>query len=126
MKLRTMAFLALATVAFSSFSKPALPTVVSTDQTTSFDYLRVHRQGPDAALSWAAPTAGVDHFLVEKSYDGGEFFEPVTTAPAHAGTNRYRDVTAFGGTIVYRVSAVDASGAVLFSAVADVRIMKRG
>jgi hypothetical protein len=127
MKLRTMALMALAFVAFSSFSKPALPTAVTTtNQTTSFDFFRVHRQGSDAALSWCAATTGVDHFLVEKSYDGGEFFEPITTAPALGGTNRYRDAAAFGGNIIYRVSAIGATGEVLFSAQADVRIVRRG
>lgn len=127
MKLRTMAFMALAIVAFSSFSKPALPTTKNTiHQTTSFDFFRVHRQGKDASLSWSASTNGVDHFLIEKSSDGGEYFETITTMPVNSGTHRYRDGAAFGGTIMYRVSAIDAAGEVLFAALADVRIVRRG
>ncbi len=127
MKIRMFAFLALAFVALSSFSPATKPVPNAvTQQTTSFNFFRTHRQGAGIMLSWSAPTQGVDHFLIEKSYDGGEFFETVTIAAPNPGSNRYRDDAAFGGTIHYRVSAKDAGGNTLFSATDVVRLMRRG
>ena len=127
MKIRFFAMMALALVAFSSFSHAAKPFILAApQQVTSFDFLRTHRQGSGVALSWSAATDGVDHFLIERSYDGGEFFEPVDELPATRGTNRYLDAAPYGGTIHYRVSAVDASGNTLFSATDVVKLRLRG
>ena len=101
---------------------------VSASTTEScFDHVRVHRQGKTAVnISWGVSVGEIDHFIVERSYDG-EFFEQANvigfTGPA---TYKMNDNSVFAGTIHYRVTAVFQDGTMETSEVKSLRIVQRG
>lgn len=103
----------------------ANPVTPVPNNVKDFGFLRAHRQGSAVALSWSSAAQGVDHFRIERSYDG-EFFDFVSNAPALSGTSRFKDVEVFPGTIYYRVIAVDANGSETSSPIVAVRLVRRG
>ena len=92
-----------------------------------FNFLRVHRQGKAGVnISWSVADNQIDHFIVERSYDG-EFFEPVNSCGFNGSSNyKMNDNNIFPGTIYYRVKAVKTDGTTEHSAVKSVRIVQRG
>ncbi len=101
---------------------------VSASATEScFDHLRVHRQGKaGVSISWGVTGAEIDHFIVERSYDG-EFFEQAGVIGfTGATTYKTNDNSVFAGTIHYRVTAVLQDGTMETSEVKSLRIVQRG
>jgi hypothetical protein len=110
----------------STFSASAKgPSTVEPRKVSNFNFLRAHRQGSNISLNWSAAVEGVESFRIERSYDG-EFFEPVATVAAAAGTNRFLDDEVFPGLITYRVVAISAGGSSSYSATVSVRLVRRG
>lgn len=128
--MKTVPFLALfATLILTSsyvstvIASPAETAVTLND---GFNHFRAHRQGNTIALSWASSTPGVTHFIVERSFDDGEFFDPIDQVTCSgAGTHKYNDAFASGGVMTYRVVAVTSDGTRLYSDNATVRIVQR-
>ncbi len=92
-----------------------------------FDHLRVHRQGKaGVSISWGVSGAEIDHFIIERSYDG-EFFEQANIMPFNgSATYKMNDNNVFAGTIHYRVTAVFQDGTMETSEVKSMRIVQRG
>ncbi len=92
-----------------------------------FDHLRVHRQGKaGVSISWGVSRAEIDHFIVERSYDG-EFFEQANVIGFNgSATYKMNDNSVFAGTIHYRVTAVFQDGTMETSEVKSMRIVQRG
>jgi len=119
----TIAFLSFITLTTSAVATQ-LPTSTPTVSVSSFKSFRIHRQGNGVALSWE-PTAHVQHFVIERSYDG-EFFETVNTVGCNGTSiHRYNDENVFPGYIHYRITAVNADGSSEASPVQMIRIVQR-
>ena len=100
---------------------------VSQGYNECFNYMRVHRQGKSGInISWSVSINDIDHFIVERSYDG-EFFEPVNSCGFNGSSNyKMNDNNIFPGIIHYRITAVKTDGTSELSAVKSVRIVQRG
>lgn len=87
---------------------PAAPTTL----TASLQF------GPSVALTWRDNATNESGFVVQRSSDGGATFAQVGVAPARTSTGNvtFVDGTAAGSTTyVYRVAAVNVSGASAWS-----------
>ena len=88
-------------------------------------YFRVHRQGKSAvSVGWGMTSqAGIDKFIVERSYDG-DFFDPVTEiTPTSAMKYSVKDDGIFPGYIHYRIGCLLDNGTMIYSDVEIVRIV---
>jgi hypothetical protein len=94
--------------------------------TSSFNYLRVHRQGKTISLTWSVNDPSILQFVVERSYDA-EYFEEATTQNFNgASSYKFNDAGFFPGTIYYRITAVKSDGTTETSEIQSVRIVQRG
>ena len=120
----TLVFLAFITLTTSAVSTQ-VPVTKSVESVSSFKFFRIHRQGNGVALSWEPTSTQVQHFLVERSYDG-DYFEPVTNMACNgAGTHKFIDEGVYPGYIHYRVVAVNADNSTETSPVQMIRIVQR-
>lgn len=127
--MKTIPFVALFAVLILSSSY--VSTVIAhpvAEQTTSdhFKHFRIHRQGNAVSLSWAVAAPDVTHFIVERSFDEGEFFDPITQVGC-SGTavHKYNDAFMSGGVMTYRVVAFKSDGTQIHSAHETIRIVQR-
>lgn len=122
----TFAFVAFLAVTTSAVATNVHPSYTQSATSSCFSYFRVHRQMNGAGLLWAINQPGVTEFKIERSYDGGEFYEEVTTLPAHSAAQyRFTDGGVFPGYISYRITAFMADGTESISQVETVRIVSR-
>lgn len=128
--MKTIPFLAL--FAILTLTSSYVSTVIATPAESAatvnngFNHFRAHRQGNAIALSWASNAPGISHFIVERSFDGGEFFDAINMMACNgSGTHKYSDPFASGGVMTYRVVAVTSDGQHLYSDNATVRIVQR-
>lgn len=110
----------------SEINEQSVTASISTNN-DCFNYMRVHRMGKAGVqISWSVSTNEIDHFIVERSYDG-EFFESVNMMGFNGSANyKVNDNNVFGGDIHYRITAVKTDGSVVSSTVKSVRIVQRG
>ncbi len=98
-------------------------------QTTEgcFSYFRAHRQGrAGVGMMWGVSSKDIVQFVVERSYDGGEFFDPAGSVNFNgASSYKFIDKEAYPGYILYRITAVKADGSTETSAVEQVLIAQR-
>ena len=92
-----------------------------------FSYLKAHRQGKGGAgLMWAVSSNDIVEFIVERSYDFGEYYEQAGSVRFNgASSYRFADKEAYPGYIWYRVTAVKADGTTECSPVEEIRIVLR-
>ena len=127
--MKTIPFLALFAILILSSSY--VSTVIATPQTeqavnNEFKQFRIHRQGNAVSLSWAVATPDVSHFVIERSFDEGEFFETVTEMGCTGNAvHKYSDAFQSGGVFTYRVVAVKSDGTHVYSANETIRIVQR-
>ena len=113
-------------------STPATKVVAAADPTTSFSFLRTHRQGKGITATWAVNSIdGVVSFSVQKTYedpnDPYSVWEEVEIVPCNLSRSfKFTDTNVFPGTSNYRVVAVFANGNTVSSEIATVRIMSKG
>jgi hypothetical protein len=100
------------------------PSSTGTIAVTSFQSFRIHRQGTSVALSWETTSTQVQHFLVERSYDG-EYFETISTVGANGASYKASDDAPYAGYSYYRITAVNADHSTEASPVQTIRIVKR-
>jgi hypothetical protein len=87
--------------------------------------LRIHRQGKGIALAWGA-SGRASEFMIQRSGDGGEFFDDVAIVPCTGASNyKYIDYEFFPGDIAYRVITILSDGSQEVSAVASIRYVQR-
>lgn len=100
--------------------------------TAGFDFIRAHRQGKGAAVTWGLSSEdGVVGFTVQRTYedptDPYAFWEDVGSAARNASRSyKYSDLSVFPGSIHYRVVAQLADGSTTTSDIASVKIVSRG
>jgi hypothetical protein len=97
------------------------------EQTNScFNFLRIHRQAKNVAMTWSVSSTDVVQFVVQRSYDG-EFFENIGTVNfAGSASYKFTDDSVFPGRIYYRITAVKTDMSTECSSTEDVRIVQRG
>lgn len=91
-----------------------------------FSSFQAHRKKNGVALAWTVNTAGIDEFIIERSYDGSYFETLDHVPPATGARNKYEDHTVLPGYIYYRAKAVLADGTVDYSETVMVRIVRHG
>lgn len=127
--MKTIPFLALFAILILSSSY--VSTVIATPQTeqavsNEFKHFRIHRQGNAVSLSWAVAAHDVSHFAIERSFDGGEFFDTLTEMGCTGGSiHKYNDAFLSGGVFTYRVVAVKSDGTKVYSQNETIRIVQR-
>lgn len=91
-----------------------------------FGSINGHRQQNGVLLSWTIITTDqIDGFVVERSYDGVDFFPIGDLNTVSPGWNRYKDEFVFPGFIHYRVKAIMGDGSIVTSPVEIVRIVSK-
>ncbi len=91
-----------------------------------FGSINGHRQQNGVLLSWTIiTTEQIDGFVVERSYDGVDFFPIGELNTVSLGWNRYKDEFVFPGFIHYRVKAIMGDGSTVTSPVEIVRIVSK-
>ena len=127
--MKTVPFLALfAILILSSSYVSTVITTPTTEQTVDneFKQFRIHRQGNAVSLSWAVAAPDVSHFVIERSFDEGEFFETLTELGCTgSATHKYNDPFQSGGVFTYRVVAVKSDGTQVYSQNQTIRIVQR-
>lgn len=91
----------------------------------SFNYLRVHRQGKNVAMTWAVASPEFVQFVVEKSYDDYNYDPSGCVASNASSTYKYTDTDVFAGIIYYRIRGFRSDGSSECSATETVRIVQK-
>lgn len=118
----TIAFLTFITITTSAVATEPFST--GTVVVSSFQSFRIHRQGASVALNWETNSTQVQHFLVERSYDG-DYFETISTVGANGTSYKVLDDAPYAGYSYYRITAVNADHSTEASPVQMIRIVKR-
>lgn len=91
-----------------------------------FGSINGHRQQNGVLLSWTIITMEqINGFVIERSYDGADFFAIGELSTVSVGWNRYKDEFVFPGYIHYRVKAIMGDGSIVTSPVEIVRIVSK-
>jgi FlaG/FlaF family flagellin (archaellin) len=101
---------------------------VSVKTTDSFSFIRCHRQGKGAAITWGFNSANVVSFAVQRTdqdpTDQYSVWECICNTTANSSRSyKYHDATAFVGINSYRVVALMNDGNTITSAIDQVRIV---
>lgn len=115
-------FLAAVVMAFISMA--------ATPIANGFDFVRSHRQGKGASISWAFSTGGASSFALQRTYedptDPYAVWEPVCTMQSNNSRSyKFNDENVFPGIINYRVVALLSDGTTTTSDITSVRIVSR-
>jgi hypothetical protein len=99
--------------------------------TNGFDFIRAHRQGKGATITWALSSSdGVVGFTVQRTYedptDPYSVWEDVGTVSNNPSRSyKHTDVSVFPGYIAYRVTAQFADGTSTVSEIVSIRIVSK-
>lgn len=134
-------FLLLSTVLITAFTLPfrsaktqaatGAHAVVAAAQSSSFSFLRIHRQGKGVTATWGMTSADeVLDFVVQRTYedpaDAYAYWENIATLPSSSARSfTYTDREVFPGTIHYRIVAILTDGRTVQSETSSVRITRR-
>ena len=100
--------------------------------TAGFDFIRAHRQGKGATITWALSSGdGVVGFTVQRTYedptDPYAFWEDVgAVANNPSRSYKHTDASVFPGSINYRVVAQFADGTSATSEIVSIKIVSKG
>lgn len=122
----TIAFVAFLAITTSAVATNVHPSYTQSTTNSCFSYFRAHRQMNGAGLMWAVNQQGITEFKIERSYDSGTNYEPVSTVAAHGSAQyRYTDREVLPGFVTYRITAVLADGSTSESQLQTIRIVSR-
>ena len=112
---------------FSPLPAKHLPGMQSNHMQEFFSYLRCHRQAKNIVVNWGVSSvAGINHFVVYHSDDGGDFFSPLEEIfPDGSLKYTYKNETVFAGIHYYYIQAVMNAGPHVNSNIDVVRIVGR-
>jgi len=119
--MKTKIFIAAIIMAFISMA--------ATPITNGFDFVRSHRQGKGATITWAYSAGDASCFALQRTYedptDPYAVWEPVCTmACNNSRSYKHTDENVFPGNINYRVIAQMNDGNTTMSDVTTVRIVR--
>lgn len=107
-----------------SSNKPAAVKPVAAQQ--EIGYFRIHRMASDVALNWSVSNpAEVVCFIIERSFDGVNFYQIDEVGCDGSPTQKYRDNTVFPGYLYYRIKVKNTDGTSVTSATEMIRIVSR-
>jgi hypothetical protein len=118
--MKTRIFIAAIVMAFISMA--------ATPITSGFDFVRSHRQGKGATISWAYSSGDVTNFAVQRTYedptDPYAVWEPVCSMACNSSRSyKHTDENVYPGYINYRVVALMNDGTTTMSDITTVRIV---
>ncbi len=87
---------------------------VKTGTTSIFKAFGVAQKGKAVAITWAAASNGLTHFIIERSADG-KTFKPVLSMPYNTSNAFKYMIEDKGQNMQYRIAAVSYGGAVEYS-----------
>ncbi|HEV8286993.1 MAG TPA: hypothetical protein VGQ09_21935 [Chitinophagaceae bacterium] len=121
-----MAFIAIAATPIQS----STPLKSSQKTSDGFSFIRTHRQGKGAAISWAFTSANASSFTVQRTYedptDPYAFWEDVSSTACNSSRSyKCDDANVYPGYISYRVIALLNDGSTIASEVSTIRIVSR-
>ena len=119
--MKTKIFIAAILLAFISIA--ATPIV------NGFDFVRSHRQGRGATITWAYSTPGASNFALQRTYedpsDPYAVWEPVCSMDCNSSRSyKHTDENVYPGYISYRVVALMNDGTTTMSDITTVRIVR--
>ena len=97
----------------------------------SFAFLRGHRKGNGASITWGVDGTGVTKFMVSRTYEFDPYdpyavWEDVSSVTAdNSRSYKLDDNSVFPGTIHYKIVAVMNDGTTVCSDLIEVRINKK-
>ena len=108
----------------------AIISVAASPTTNGFDFVRSHRQGKGATVTWAFSTGGAASFAVQRTYedpaDPYSVWEPVCSMPCNSSRSyKHTDENVFPGIINYRIVALMNDGSTAMSDVTSIRIVSK-
>jgi hypothetical protein len=118
--------------AFVSIASAPSPEKVnhsaSVQTTDSFSFIRAHRQGSGAAITWGFNSSSVTSFAVQRTdqdpTDPYSVWECVCNTTANSSRSyKYHDTNVYPGIMSYRVVALMNDGNTITSAIEQVRIV---
>jgi hypothetical protein len=106
----------------------AFITMAATPITNGFDFVRSHRQGKGATITWAYTTPGASSFVLQRTCedpnDPYAVWEPVTSMQNNSSRSyKHHDAAPGFGYINYRIVAVMNDGSTTTSEVTTLRIV---
>ena len=116
----------LTSEASNGYSANKFVSVKSAPVQQEIGYFRIHRMKDDVSLNWSVTNpAAVSSFIIERSFDGFNFYEIDEFECDGVPTQKYRDNTAFPGYLYYRVTVKNNDGTSVTSATEMIRIVSR-
>ena len=122
--------MAFTMIAATPIIKPSQPQTSLKKTSVGFSFIRTHRQGKGAAISWSFTSGNASGFSVQRTYDDPNdawaFWEPISNTACN-GSRSYKseDNNVYPGYIHYRVIAVLNDGSAIASEVSTLRIVSR-
>lgn len=122
--------LAFFTLAASPVAQKRVPAEKNQKiQTDDFSFVRSHRQGKGAVISWAFVSSNAAGFTIQRTYedpnDPYSVWIDVSSMPCNSSRSyKCSDQNVFPGYINYRVVAVMNDGSTMVSEVTTVRIVR--
>jgi len=107
----------------------AFISLAATPIANGFDFVRSHRQGKGATITWAFSTPGASSFALQRTdqdpTDPYSVWEPVCSMACNSSRSyKHTDENAAPGYMNYRVIALMNDGSTTMSDVTTVRIVK--
>ncbi len=131
--MKTCTTLAIIVMAIFSIAATPVPEKVAPVKNANksvdgFSFVRTHRQGRGAEVSWSFLSSNVSGFTVERTNEDPNDPYSVWVTVSSTGYNSSRsykchDDNPYPGLINYRVNAIMADGSVTTSQISTVRIM---
>ena len=116
----------LTSEASNGYSANKFVSVKSAPVQQEIGYFRIHRMKDDVSLNWSVTNpAAVSSFIIERSFDGFNFYKIDEFECDGIPTQKYRDNTAFPGYLYYRVTVKNNDGTSVNSATEMIRIASR-
>ena len=124
----------LAIIVIAAFAIAASPVPKASNSsgvkkiTDGFSFVRTHRQGKGATITWSFISANASSFTVERTYedpnDPYSVWEGVCNSNCNSSRSyKYTDENVFPGFINYRVIAVMTDGNTIASDISSIRIV---
>jgi hypothetical protein len=120
-----MAFITISATPIAKISRPHTSIQKVSD---GFSFIRTHRQGKGAVVSWAFSSTNASGFAVQRTNedpnDPYSVWFDVSSVPCNSSRSyKANDENPFPGLINYRVIAVMNDGSTLSSEISTVKIM---
>jgi hypothetical protein len=127
-KISIVAIVLMALIAISATPVKPVPKTSLKKTTDTFSFVRTHRQGKGAVISWAFSSSNASGFTVERTNedptDPYAVWVDVSDTPCNSSRSyKSQDPNPFPGLINYRVIAIMNDGSTVTSDISTIKIM---